>query len=178
MTRALGFSSYGWRSKNNINKIKFRWKQLNSYQCGDNNPSCMCTRGHVFVFWLSFAVQLLENRSACTQQCSSPAAGWVERLNPEQLSCLHVELECLWDALPGRCLNLASIGVGKFHENWGKKSVTTTLTYIWEKVPKGDCNWNSCSRWNRSTTRTNSWWPQRDHGPLQITCAVDGAAST
>lgn len=77
-----------------------------------------------------------------------------------------------------KCLNLASIGVGKFHENWGKKKCHDHIDLHLGKVPKGDCNWNSCSRWNRSTTRTNSWWPQRDHGPLQITCAVDGAAST
>lgn len=44
-----------------------------------------------------------------------------ERLQPEQLSCLHVELQCLWDGLPGRYLNLES-GVGKFHESRGEKN--------------------------------------------------------
>lgn len=34
----------------------------------------------------------------------------MDRLNPEQLCCSHVKLQCSWDALPGKYLNLASSG--------------------------------------------------------------------
>lgn len=71
------------------------------------------------------------------------------RLNPEQLSCLHDEIQCLWDGLPGRYLNLASgggRGVGGLENSTkaGKKWNDHIDLHFGGNVTKGDCNCNRC----------------------------------
>lgn len=151
-----------------------RWQGLNSYQCHYNSHKSTChSRTHFCTFTLFYSAATRKQECVNTAVYFS-SSGLSSAAQPGTIILFTRWITMFMGWTVWKVPTLGKQGDWKIPRKRGKNSRTTTLTYIWVIVTKGDCNCNSYFEQGHvlkeQVTKEHAW-------PSLLTCPVDEAAN-